>query len=86
MSEEKAMRIKGYEELKEYPGKVCYWKVSDGSFLIHWPEGLMGNLRAHNVVEHEDGTITVTPSILTTMEHKGMQRHGYLTKGMWRDC
>lgn len=93
MSEIKAKRIKGYEELDR--ATVCYWKVSDGSWLIHFPhkdkllhDGIVGNLRAHTVVEHEDGTITVTPSILTTYHGADgrHQVHGYLTKGIWRDC
>ena len=43
----------------------------------------MGNLSAHTVVEHEDGTITVSPSILVT-GHYGKQWHGYLERGIWR--
>jgi hypothetical protein len=49
-----------------------------------------GSLRKHEVVEHEDGTITVSPSILcwghwdeTTQSHK--QWHGYLERGIWRE-
>jgi len=54
------------------------------------PNGFMGNLIKHNVVEHEDGTITVTPSILITINNsKGVKEelwHGYLEKGTWREC
>jgi hypothetical protein len=43
----------------------------------------MGNLRNHEVTEHEDGTITVSPSILCT-GHFDKQWHGYLERGVWR--
>lgn len=45
--------------------------------------GFHGNLSAHQVTEHEDGTITVSPSILIT-GHDGSW-HGYLEKGVWRE-
>lgn len=80
-------RVENYEQRD--PEKVCYWKVSDGSFLIHWPNGLLGNLRGHTVEEHEDGTITVSPSILTkgvNQDGDPIQVHGFLERGSWRDC
>lgn len=43
-----------------------------------------GNLSKHQVEEHEDGTITVSPSILVT-GHDGKQWHGYLERGIWRE-
>lgn len=47
-----------------------------------------GNLTAHEVVEHEDGTITVSPSILVTVRWAGVEHswHGYLERGIWRVC
>ena len=44
---------------------------------------MQGNLSNHTIVEHEDGTITVSPSILITGHH-GKQWHGYLERGVWR--
>jgi hypothetical protein len=44
----------------------------------------MGNLSAHEIIEHEDGTITVSPSILITGHHD-KQWHGYLEGGIWRE-
>lgn len=38
------------------PGKP-YWYIKD-------PYGMVGSLITHNVEEHDDGTITVTPSVL----------------------
>ena len=46
----------------------------------------LANLKKHNVVENLDGTITVLPSILVS-DTKGNQLwHGYLEKGVWREC
>jgi hypothetical protein len=62
-----------------------YGKDSDGVWFMRVPEkGFgMGNLKLHTVVEHEDGTITVSPSILCT-GHFDRQWHGYLERGIWR--
>lgn len=53
------------------------------------PNGLLGNLSGHEVVEYEDGTITVSPSILVTShDSKGNEHvrwHGYLEHGVWRE-
>jgi hypothetical protein len=51
----------------------------------------VGDLSLHTVVEHEDGTITVSPSILTNppgpYHHPGFKTwHGYLERGEWREC
>jgi hypothetical protein len=46
------------------------------------PAAFMGNLAKHEVTEHEDGTITVKPSILVT-NYIG-EYHGFLEKGVWR--
>lgn len=45
--------------------------------------GFVGNLSAHKVIEHEDGTITVSPSIKIT-RHDGVW-HGWLERGVWRE-
>lgn len=47
------------------------------------PNGMLANLSRHDVVEHEDGTITVKPSILVTGGHD-QRWHGYLERGIWR--
>jgi hypothetical protein len=47
---------------------------------------MLGNLSKHSVIEHEDGTITVSPSIL--MGGQGTDCaiwHGYLERGIWRE-
>ena len=48
------------------------------------PNGLAGNLANHDVVEHEDGTITVSPSILVDGSTDGSW-HGFLERGVWRE-
>lgn len=37
----------------------------------------------HDVMEHEDGTVTVSPSILAQGHHG--EWHGYLERGVWRE-
>jgi hypothetical protein len=48
---------------------------------------MQGNLANHEVVEHDDGTITVSPSILinTTWgpERTAYRWHGFLQAGVW---
>ncbi len=39
----------------------------------------------HKVVEHLDGTITVSPSILVSRGQPD-EWHGYLEQGVWRKC
>ena len=64
-----------------------YVKLPSGKFMsrVPEPEFHTGSLEGHNVVEHEDGTITVSPSILHTEPNVG-QWHGFLEKGVWREC
>ncbi len=54
-------------------GKVT-WYICD-------PLGHVGRLVDHTVTEHEDGTITVSPSILDPAPGGW---HGYLERGVWR--
>lgn len=68
-----------------------YW-FQDGRWLCCIPakpaeHGLvLGDLSKHHVVEHDDKTITVSPSILVTYGKKsGESWHGYLEHGIWRE-
>ncbi len=45
---------------------------------------LIANLSKHEVTEHTDGTITVSPSILVR-SWRGVSWHGYLERGVWRE-
>lgn len=55
-----------------------------GLYYIVTPNGLLGNISKHKVSVHEDGTITVSPSILVRMGEQSW--HGYLERGVWREC
>ena len=63
--------------------KVCYWKLSDGTWSVFLPNCGQFSIRKHQVEEHEDGTITVSPSIVC--EGRTI-RHGHLTRGVWSEC
>lgn len=82
-------RVPDGTEPHEYePGDYGRWQ---NVWFIRCPgEGdpvLTGNLSNHDVAEHEDGTITVSPSILTTARWAGVDHtwHGYLERGVWRE-
>ncbi len=64
-----------------------YGQHSNGTWYAR-PYGChCGNLAGHEVTEHEDGTITVSPSILIEfVDDVGQPAtwHGYLERGVWR--
>jgi hypothetical protein len=78
----------------EWEGQILnegeYSKAPSGIWFCCTPGNHMGNLGAHKIIEHEDGTITVSPSILiSSTDHKGTRHelwHGFLEKGIWRQC
>ena len=82
---EQAIREKPSEENQ---GRICYWKDDDGLWWCYLPGCGAGMLTDHTVVEHEDRTITVSPSIKMTGHHKGTptEKHGYVEHGVWRDA
>jgi hypothetical protein len=55
------------------------------SWYARTPNGHLANLSRHEVAEHDDGTITVAPSILIS-DGTGPVWHGYLERGVWREC
>lgn len=89
------------------PGDYCKvpheddLRRADGQpvWYIRDPRGRVGALVNHSVTEHDDGTITVSPSILdgpyeqvaAACEGLGTIRgqpggwHGFLEKGQWRE-
>jgi hypothetical protein len=65
-----------------------YGRSIGGFWACRTPSGLGGNLTGHEVTEHEDGTITVSPSILVTAPGRSRESrewHGYLERGVWRE-
>lgn len=69
-----------------------YAKIILPSGKVQWharpPIGGLGNLANHTVTEHEDGTITASPSILVTSRDGDEKTvwHGFLERGVWRSC
>jgi hypothetical protein len=66
-----------------------YGQDADGLWYCRAPRGdflgcLGDGVRHHKVIEHDDGTITVSPSILVS-NHTGSW-HGFLEHGIWREC
>lgn len=61
---------------------------SDGVWYARPPGEHIGSLENHEVIEHDDGTITVSPSILITGYSGNIQTdwHGYLERGVWRQA
>lgn len=68
------------------PGEYGRW--SDGTWYAETPNGHGANLGSHQVTEHEDGTITVLPSIGVSKAAGGAPWlwHGFLERGVWREC
>jgi len=72
------------------PGE--YAKASDGAWWLCVPTGLHGRIndKTWKITENKDGSITVNPSILITVpghpKAKNYEWHGYLTKGVWKEC
>lgn len=60
-----------------------YGKRPDGVWYCFPPNLNMGSLAGHEVVENDDGTITVSPSILVE-DYNGRSWHGFLERGVWR--
>ena len=67
-----------------FPPRLSYGQEKDGTWYFKHPDTGLGSLAGHEVLEHEDGTITVAPSIQITSGSATV--HGYLVGGHWRDC
>lgn len=68
------------------PGEYGFAK---DRWLMCLPTGIIATVtnKIWKITEHEDGTITVHPSILTTSrEDPGLNWHGFLVKGVFRSC
>ncbi len=63
-----------------------YWfDPTLGYWFAYSPKGSIAGLQNHTVTEHEDGTITVSPSILVDHWNPERRWHGYLERGIWRE-
>lgn len=87
--EHKAFRVNSYLEGDK---DTYYYKGEDNNWYLWIPGVGLGNLKAHQVTENADGTISVTPSILVSSpmlvdgHDVTASAHGYLTNGIWKDC
>jgi hypothetical protein len=89
---EQAIRLKDVGADVDLPrglktDRICYWK-SPGTWWIYLPRAGIGRLANHQITEHEDRTITVTPSILMTRRRgtgEEESRHGFLNRGEWTE-
>ena len=68
-----------------------YGLASDGiTWYCRPPNCHMGDLSGHEVIEHKDGTITVSPSILIEYGPNAgpgyNDWHGHLKNGIWSTC
>jgi hypothetical protein len=88
MSTESALRLGDVKDGDMPSGldsaRICYWKCPT-QWWIYLPRAGIGRLTNHNVIEHEDGTISVKPSIALGPAGGPWKRHGYLTRGEWRE-
>jgi hypothetical protein len=71
----------GRSTLRELEGRPAGW------WQVCAPDGSQGSLSPsiHTVIEHEDGTITVSPS-LDFSKRKSGAWHGWLRAGVWTSC
>lgn len=81
--------------LPDYTDWSPAWQPGDyskmkGFWIVCTPNGEVGSLTKHTITEHEDGTITVSPSILIHphQSEDGPKPgwHGFLERGVWRSC
>lgn len=71
-------------KLADFQTPGAYGQVG-GGWLVCLPTGELCSMNAgHDITEHEDGTITVSPSILMRAD-RGTPWHGWLEKGIWRE-
>jgi hypothetical protein len=81
------------EDLQESTKPGDYWKGSNGRWWCAVPVEvgedelpIIGALGRHEVTEHDDGTITVSPSILVQGTKGEELYHGWLEHGVWRSA
>ncbi len=82
-------RVYNLEPHEFEPGDYGRWERDECNWYACTPNDEMANLSSHNVTEHEDGTITVSPSILVSTIRNGEKVplwHGFLERGVWREA
>lgn len=75
--------VEGWPGQDAQPGDYCRVPAGVDPRGEVWyamaPNGHIGALVTHDVVEHDDGTITVAPSIVMPLGW-----HGWLDHGVWK--
>lgn len=88
------VNIQGRRVYPNPDGTLSYREGDYGFDPVHnrWfaraPGCHLGDLSLHEITEHDDGTITVPPSILHhDFDENGNPKdwHGYLEHGVWRE-
>lgn len=65
------------------PGDYVFWS---GIWWARTPNGHLCNLIKHQVTEHANGSISVSPSIrVSDMYHRELY-HGFIRDGQWVDA
>ncbi len=84
------MKPAGYSPHLFEPGEYCYY---EGKLYGCSPNGLLACMSKHKIEQHDDRTISVTPSILVKRGTKDYSMgeyyarwHGHLTRGEWIEC
>lgn len=82
-------RVRGLEPHEFQPGEYGRFLRDANNWYAQTPNDHCANLSGHNIIEHEDGTITVSPSILVSTRRQGVEVelwHGFLDRGVWRQA
>jgi hypothetical protein len=78
-------RVHNKEPHELQPGDYGRWAIDAYWYAVPPGTDLLAGLAWHTVTEHEDGTITVSPSTLVQQPNaEPPQWHGFLERGVWR--
>lgn len=77
-------RVDGKAPHQLSAGEYCRWADDGAWYCVPPGTDLVANLSGHQVDEHADGTITVSPSILVSDGRESW--HGHLSRGRWEKC
>lgn len=77
-------RVDGKAPHELQAGEYAKWDKDGNWYCVPPGTDLTANLAAHKIEEHEDGTITVSPSIL--VGDGKLSWHGWITRGGWSAC
>lgn len=85
----KGKRVYPQKEGQLFLAEGEYGMDNDGVWYARPPGMHVGSLSNHDITEHlDDKTITVSPSILIKSRNNDgpVEWHGYLERGIWREC